>query len=460
MRPTVRLLVGLVTGILIAAGLLGVLPARAAVLGDTLAAGQQLAGGDGVASASGAYSLDVQADGNAVVYAADRRVLWSSGTYANPGARLVLQADGNAVVYSTAGRALWNSGTWGNPGSRLLLQDDGNLVLYRSNGTAAWFTGWDQGPPLAAATGDSMQSGQQLGAGQSLTSPNGSYTLLVQTDGNVVTYAAGTRVLWNTGTWGAAGARLVLQSDGNLVVRASNGVAVWNSGTWANPGSRLTLQNDGNLVLYRSNGSAAWYTGWDRGPLPLAVDTGASTQLVTVVVPSAGSSAAQLTAWELRSGRWVSVLGPVTARVGASGVGIAREGLSRTPSGTFTLTESFGRAANPGAQLPYRVIDSADWWVSDVNSSLYNRYARCARGTCPFNEAAGENLYAQGAVYDHAVVIDYNRAGTPGAGSAFFLHVTNGAATAGCVAIDRASLVTLLQWLKPGAAPLISIGVG
>jgi L,D-peptidoglycan transpeptidase YkuD (ErfK/YbiS/YcfS/YnhG family) len=106
------------------------------------------------------------------------------------------------------------------------------------------------------------------------------------------------------------------------------------------------------------------------------------------------------------------------------------------------------------------VVDGDDWWVSDSGSAVYNQYAQCAPGTCPFNEAAGENLYAAGAVYDNAVVIDYNRGGTPGAGSAFFLHITNGAATAGCVAIDRAALGTLMRWLDPNAVPLIAIGVG
>jgi L,D-peptidoglycan transpeptidase YkuD (ErfK/YbiS/YcfS/YnhG family) len=64
------------------------------------------------------------------------------------------------------------------------------------------------------------------------------------------------------------------------------------------------------------------------------------------------------------------------------------------------------------------------------------------------------------AAYQHAVVLDYNRGGTPGAGSAFFLHVSTGAPTAGCVAIDAGNLVALLRWLDPAARPLIAIGVG
>lgn len=194
--------------------------------------------------------------------------------------------------------------------------------------------------------------------------------------------------------------------------------------------------------------------------LPLPVDTGPSTQVVTVVAPSHRATTATLTAWQLTASGWTAVVGPVTARVGAAGVGQASETTSRTPAGTFTLTEGFGRAADPGTALPYRVIDRQDWWVSDVRSNLYNQHTRCAVHHCPFDEAAGENLWAEGWVYRHALVIDYNRGGTPGAGSAFFLHVKNGSATAGCVAVDDGALTAIMRWLDPAARPLIAIGVG
>ena len=209
-------------------------------------------------------------------------------------------------------------------------------------------------------------------------------------------------------------------------------------------------------------GSIQWFPGTGTrvvGAPALGVAP-RGTQVVTVAAPTAGSSTAQLTAWERTSTGWRVALGPVAARVGAAGVGAASEGSTRTPAGTFTLTEAFGRAADPGTTLPYLQVDGDDWWVSDVNSPRYNRYAQCAPGRCDFDEAAGENLYAAGPVYDHAVVIDYNRAGVRGAGSAFFLHITGSGATAGCVAIDRVALQNLMRWLQPGAAPVIAIGVG
>ena len=62
------------------------------------------------------------------------------------------------------------------------------------------------------------------------------------------------------------------------------------------------------------------------------------------------------------------------------------------------------------------------------------------------------------------MVIDYNTRNAPGgvkqgAGSAFFLHVTDHRPTAGCVAIPKYRLTKLMAWLRPYTHPRILIGV-
>ena len=49
-----------------------------------------------------------------------------------------MQRDGNLVVYNAQGRPVWASGTDGNPGSWLWVQNDGNLVIYRPDGAPIW----------------------------------------------------------------------------------------------------------------------------------------------------------------------------------------------------------------------------------------------------------------------------------------------------------------------------------
>ncbi len=204
-----------------------------------------------------------------------------------------------------------------------------------------------------------------------------------------------------------------------------------------------------------------------RKPVPapnfgIPVTTGNATQIITVRASSASSTTGTLIAWQKQStGRWAVKFGPVTAHLGSEGVGSPSEYHSRTPRGTYGLTEAFGRDSNPGTSLPYSHVTTRDWWVSDVNSSKYNSHQICSAGSCPFNTGAGENLYNAGAVYDYAVVMDVNRwPATPGDGSAFFLHVTDGGSTAGCVAINAATLVSIMRWLKPSGHPRIAVGIG
>jgi L,D-peptidoglycan transpeptidase YkuD (ErfK/YbiS/YcfS/YnhG family) len=135
--------------------------------------------------------------------------------------------------------------------------------------------------------------------------------------------------------------------------------------------------------------------------------------------------------------------------------------MNRTPTGLFPVPSTFGRLPNPGTRMLYRHVDDSDWWVSDPNSPEYNTYQRCAPGSCPFNEKDGENLGESGASYDYAAVIGYNIAPvTPGAGSAFFLHVDAGVPSEGCVETPRGSVVALLRWLDPARQPMINIGYG
>ena len=196
--------------------------------------------------------------------------------------------------------------------------------------------------------------------------------------------------------------------------------------------------------------------------LPLPYSTGSATRVITVVAQSTGSTTATLQAWSLApGGGWLRYGGAVLAHVGAQGLTTApSESRSATPIGAFGLTQAFGSQPDPGTPLPYFQTDGADWWVSDVNSPLYNQHARCWPGSCSFNTAVSENLYQAGYVYSYAVVIDYNRfPARAGAGSAFFLHVTDGGPTAGCVSIPAANLVSLMRWLSPNAHPRILIGV-
>jgi L,D-peptidoglycan transpeptidase YkuD (ErfK/YbiS/YcfS/YnhG family) len=199
--------------------------------------------------------------------------------------------------------------------------------------------------------------------------------------------------------------------------------------------------------------------------LPLHFATGSATRVITVTARSAGSTVATLQAWtKAAGGGWRKYGSAVTAHVGSQGLSShPSESKSATPIGSFTLTQAFGYRADPGTALPYLHTGRNDWWISQ-SGPLYNTHQRCGSG-CAFRRGSpNENLYTTRPYYEYGVVIDYNTRNAPGgvhqgAGSAFFLHVTDGAPTAGCVAVSESKLVSLMRWLTPAAHPRILIGV-
>ena len=99
----------------------------------------------------------------------------------------------------------------------------------------------------------------RLNAGQSHVSPDGRFSLIMQTDGNLVLYQLGVAALWATGTSGP-NFYAVFQTDGNLVVYTSGNSPVWSSATGGNTRAYLSVQNDGNTNIYNGAGQVIWST--------------------------------------------------------------------------------------------------------------------------------------------------------------------------------------------------------
>jgi tyrosinase len=115
-------------------------------------------------------------------------------------------------------------------------------------------------PTGPTPTSPDMQPGEVLNPGQAITSPNGRYTFVYQTDGNLVLYGpAG--ALWATNTDGKPVGAAIMQGDGNLVIYGPGNLYVWDSATDNNPGSHLIVQDDGNVVIYRPDTTPVWDTG-------------------------------------------------------------------------------------------------------------------------------------------------------------------------------------------------------
>jgi hypothetical protein len=96
----------------------------------------------------------------------------------------------------------------------------------------------------------------QMVPGDKIFSPNGLNYLLMQSDGNLVEYIPGPRVVWASNT-NVPGSVFIAQGDGNYVVVAPGNRPVWASGTKGG-GTTLRIQDDRNLVVYAPGNNAIW----------------------------------------------------------------------------------------------------------------------------------------------------------------------------------------------------------
>ncbi|WP_198545927.1 DUF6461 domain-containing protein [Actinacidiphila yeochonensis] len=127
---------------------------------------------------------------------------------------------------------------------RLVLVDAAGELLWRSTSHDAPA---DPPPSTPYAYG-----GHELPAGgrlrhQSLTSPNGSHTLVHQENGDLVLYCnSAQRKVWATDTWWAGNGWADL-TGGDLVVRTLYGAPLWRAGTTG--ATRLVVGDDGTIAL-------------------------------------------------------------------------------------------------------------------------------------------------------------------------------------------------------------------
>lgn len=199
------------------------------------------------------------------------------------------------------------------------------------------------------------------------------------------------------------------------------------------------------LTLATAPAAQAGFTPW------FARSVGSATQVISVV--GVGGSDAKMDVWQRTRRGWEPVGAGIPAKIGAKGMSADHfDGSMMTPMGIYTLDFAFGTQPNPGGGLPYVQVGPDHWWDGDMKSPTYNTMQVCKKEQCPFSTALSngtENLNIP--QYAHAVVMGVNKARIPGKGGAFFVHTTDGGPTAGCVAIDDATLVSIIRWLRPGA---------
>lgn len=133
-----------------------------------------------------------------------------------------------------------------------------------------------------------------------------------------------------------------------------------------------------------------------------------------------------------------------TAYIGRNGLTTKkREGDGKTPIGEFELGLVLGTHKKIKSKLEYIQITKNMYWVDDIKSKYYNRLVDIENVEKDWNSA--EHLIDYPIQYEYIIEIKTNPNNTPGNGSAIFLHCTNHAATAGCIAIESETMKTLIE---------------
>jgi D-alanyl-D-alanine dipeptidase len=133
------------------------------------------------------------------------------------------------------------------------------------------------------------------------------------------------------------------------------------------------------------------------------------------------------------------------------------EGDGKSPAGIFGLSSAFGTIEKSDRiNLPYTKLEQWTECVDDVKSSQYNRIVnRMQIGN--YDWKSSEKMLEIRPQYDLGVFVEHNPEKLSGAGSCIFLHIwnDNDAGTAGCTAMARDNMETILYWLDARKNPVL-----
>lgn len=164
-----------------------------------------------------------------------------------------------------------------------------------------------------------------------------------------------------------------------------------------------------------------------------------------------------LQCYECNNGVWRSTDIKSKAFVGKNGTVSSdekTEGDYYSPQGLYDFGFAFGKNKNPGTKMEYRDVCEDIYWVDDPKSEFYNQWVDGKNQKVNWNSAEKMWSYDE---YIYGAVIEYNTDPiVKNKGSAIFLHVGY-KYTAGCIASDEATIVSILKWLNPDDNPQILI---
>ena len=140
-----------------------------------------------------------------------------------------------------------------------------------------------------------------------------------------------------------------------------------------------------------------------------------------------------------------------------------REGCAQTPVGIYRFNKAFGIAPDPGCAIPYIQVDENTYWSGDPDRQ-YNQMVDI-RDVPELVMDDSEHIVDYDYQYQYCLNISFNEDGTPGRGSAIFLHCFGPWKpwTGGCVSVPENIMKKIMQNVREDCVVVIdtfeSLGV-
>ena len=199
--------------------------------------------------------------------------------------------------------------------------------------------------------------------------------------------------------------------------------------------------------------------------LPAAQDK-AVTQLFVVAGLGMDKTTATISMHQRdEAGNWKQILS-TPGFVGKNGLCLDedhKEGCGQTPVGIYRFNKAFGIAPDPGCAIPYIQVDENTYWSGDPDRQ-YNQMVDI-RDVPELVMDDSEHIVDYDYQYRYCLNISFNEDGTPGRGSAIFLHCFGPWKpwTGGCVSVPENIMRKVMQNVREDCVVVIdtfeSLGV-
>ncbi len=133
------------------------------------------------------------------------------------------------------------------------------------------------------------------------------------------------------------------------------------------------------------------------------------------------------------------------------------EEVTQTPIGVYKFNAAFGIADDPGCAIPYTKVNNSTYWSGDSADGMHYNEMVDINDYPNLNMTNSEHIIDYEYEYQYCLNINFNENGTPGLGSAIFLHCFGPKKpyTGGCVAVPENIMVKIMQNVNPDCVVVI-----